>query len=123
MRKLGSQVFKINPDGSLTEIKSESPIKDVLKTLDCYVIVADKYRKLYLRKCVERNVRSKFDGAKLVQEIRSQVGLMYKVIVLDEGEEDPDFLKLIEGKIEGGDDYHNKHDDEGSEMSAGLVDI
>jgi len=120
---MGTQVFKINPNGSLTEIKSESPIKDVLKTLDCYVIVADKYRKLYLRKCVERNVRSKFDGAKLVQEIRSQFGLMYEVIVLDEGEEDPDFLKLIEGKIEGGDDYHNKHDDEGSEMSAGLVDI
>lgn len=39
---MGIQVFKINPDGGLTETKSESPIKDMLKTVDCYVIVADK---------------------------------------------------------------------------------
>jgi len=30
------------------------------------------------------------------------VGLMYAVIPLDEGEEEPDFLKLIGGKTEGG---------------------
>jgi len=99
---MGTQVFKINPDGSTTEIKSERPIKDVLKTEDCYVVVADEYHKVYLWKGIESNVRSKFNGAKLVHEIRSQVGLKYAVIVLDEGEEEPDFLKLIEGKTEGG---------------------
>jgi len=99
---LGTQVFKINPDGTTSEIVTEGAIKDVLKTGECYVLVADEYRKVYLWKGIESNVRSKFIGAKRSQEIRGQVGLMYAVIPLDEGEEDPDFLKLIGGKTEGG---------------------
>ncbi|NVM46709.1 MAG: hypothetical protein HWN79_17520 [Candidatus Lokiarchaeota archaeon] len=99
---MGSQVFQINPDGTTTEISTEGPIKDVLKTGECYVLVADEYRKVYLWKGIESNVRSKFIGAKRSQEIRGQVGLMYAVIPLDEGEEEPDFLKLIGGKTEGG---------------------
>jgi translation initiation factor IF-2 len=99
---MGTQVFKINPDGTTTEINTEGPIKDVLKTEECYVLVADEYRKVYLWKGIESNVRSKFIGAKRSQEIRGQVGLMYAVIPLDEGEEEPDFLKLIGGKTEGG---------------------
>jgi hypothetical protein len=99
---MGTQVFKINPDGTTTEIKTEGPIKDELKTDECYVLVADEYRKVYLWKGIESNVRSKFIGAKRSQEIRGQVGLMYAVIPLDEGDEEPDFLKLIGGKTEGG---------------------
>ena len=99
---LGTQVFKILPDGNTEEIKTEGPIKDILKTEECYVIVADEYRKVYLWKGIGSNVRSKFIGAKRSQDIRGQVGLMYAVIPLDEGEEDPDFLKLIGGKTEGG---------------------
>ncbi len=99
---MGSQVFKINPDGTTTEINTEGPIKDALKTEECYVLVADEYRKVYLWKGIESNVRSKFIGAKRSQEIRGMVGLMYAVIPLDEGEEEPDFLKLIGGKTEGG---------------------
>lgn len=99
---MGTQVFKINPDGTTTEINTEGPIKDVLNKEDCYVLVADEYRKVYLWKGIESNVRSKFIGAKRSQEIRGQVGLMYGVIPLDEGDEEPDFLKLIGGKTEGG---------------------
>jgi len=99
---LGTQVFQINPDGTTTEVVTEGPIKDALKTEECYVLVADEYRKVFLWKGIESNVRSKFIGAKRSQEIRGQVGLMYAVIPLDEGEEEPDFLKLIGGKTEGG---------------------
>ncbi|NHJ22705.1 MAG: hypothetical protein EAX91_17310 [Candidatus Lokiarchaeota archaeon] len=99
---MGTQVFKINPDGTTTEIKTDGSIKDELKTEECYVVVADEYRKVYLWKGIESNVRSKFIGAKRSQEIRGQVGLMYAVIPLDEGDEEPDFLKLIGGKTEGG---------------------
>lgn len=99
---MGKQVFKINPDGTTTEISTEGKIKDVLDTKEVYVLVADEYRKVYLWKGTESNVRSKFIGAKQSQEIRGQVGLMYAVIPLDEGEEEPDFLKLIGGKTEGG---------------------
>ncbi|MFX1448973.1 MAG: hypothetical protein ACFFCG_12725 [Promethearchaeota archaeon] len=99
---MGVQAFIINPDGTTSEIKTEGPLKDALKTSECYVIVADEYRKVYLWKGIESNVRSKFIGAKRSQEIRGQVGLMYAVIPLDEGDEEPDFLKLIGGKTEGG---------------------
>lgn len=99
---MGTQVFKILPDGNTEENKTEGPIKDILKTEECYVIVADEYRKVYLWKGIESNVRLKFIGAKRSQDIRGQVGMHFGVVPLDEGEENPDFLKLIGGKTEGG---------------------
>ncbi len=99
---MGTQVFEIIEDGTTLGLTTEGSIKDLLKTDKCYVLVADEYRKVYLWKGIESNVRSKFIGAKRSQDIRGQVGLMYAVIPLDEGEEDPDFLKLIGGKTEGG---------------------
>lgn len=96
------QVFLINPDGTTTEQKSEGPIKDILKTEECYVLVADDVRKVFLWKGVKSSVRSKFIGAKRSQEIRGQVGMHYAVVPLDEGEEDPEFIKIIGGKTEGG---------------------
>ncbi len=57
---------------------------------------------MFLWKGVNSNVRSKFIGAKRSQDIRGQVGMHFGVVPLDEGEEDPDFLKLIGGKTEGG---------------------
>ncbi len=100
--KLGTQVFKILPDGNTEENKTEGPIKDILKTEECYVIVSDEYRKVYLWKGIGSNVRSKFIGAKRSQDIRGQVGMHFGVVPLDEGDEDSDFLKLIGGKTEGG---------------------
>ena len=99
---LGTQVFKILPDGNTEEIKTEGPIKDVLKSEECYILVSDEYRKVYLWKGVSSNVRSKFIGAKRSQDIRGQVGMHFGVVPLDEGDEDPDFIKLIGGKTEGG---------------------
>jgi len=99
---LGTQVFKILPDGNTEEIKTEGPIKDVLKSEECYILVSDEYRKVYLWKGVNSNVRSKFIGAKRSQDIRGQVGMHFGVVPLDEGDEGPDFIKLIGGKTEGG---------------------
>ncbi len=97
-----TQLFLINPDGTTTELTSEGAIKDVLKTDECYVLVADDMRKVYLWKGLKSSVRSKFIGAKRSQEIRGQVGMHYAVVPLDEGEEDPDFIKLIGGQTEAG---------------------
>jgi hypothetical protein len=97
-----TQVFLINPDGTTTELTTEGQIKDVLKTDECYVLVADDKRKVYLWKGIKSSVRSKFIGAKRSQEIRGQVGMHYSVIPLDEGDEDAEFLELIGGKTEGG---------------------
>lgn len=96
------QLFLINPDGTTTELTSEGPIKDILKTDECYVLVADDIRKVFLWKGVKSSVRSKFIGAKRSQEIRGQVGMHYAVVPLDEGEEDPEFIKIIGGKTEAG---------------------
>jgi cell division protein YceG involved in septum cleavage len=96
------QLFLINPDGTTTEITTEGPIKDVLKTDECYVLVADESRKVYLWKGLKSSVRSKFIGAKRSQEIRGQVGMHYAVVPLDEAEEDSDFIKLIGGQTAAG---------------------
>ncbi len=96
------QCFLINPDGTTTEQSTEGPIKDILKTEECYVLVADDVRKVYLWKGIKSSVRSKFIGAKRSQEIRGQVGMHYSVIPLDESEEDAEFIKLIGGKTEAG---------------------
>ncbi len=96
------QLFLINPDGTTTEITTEGAIKDVLKTDECYVLVADDIRKVFLWKGLKSSVRSKFIGAKRSQEIRGQVGMHYAVVPLDEGEEDADFIKLIGGRTEAG---------------------
>ena len=96
------QVFKINLDGTTTELKTQGPIKDVLKTEECYILVADDVRKVFLWKGLTSSVRSKFIGAKRSQEIRGQVGMHFAVVPLDETDETDEFLELIGGKTEGG---------------------
>ncbi|MFW9970548.1 MAG: hypothetical protein ACFFDF_10130 [Candidatus Odinarchaeota archaeon] len=96
------QLFLINPDGTTTEITTEGAIKNVLKTEECYVLVADDVRKVYLWKGLKSSVRSKFIGAKRSQEIRGQIGMHYAVVPVDEGEEESDFIKLIGGQTEAG---------------------
>ena len=107
------QVFKINPDGTTTELTAEGPIKDLLKTDECYVIVADDVRKVILWKGVSSNVRSKFIGAKRMQEIRGQVGLHYSGEAVDEGDEGDEIIKIMGGKTEAGIAVEIKEDDPG----------
>jgi len=99
---LGTQIFKILPDGTTKELTTEGAIKDILDTDQCYVIVADDIRKVYLWKGVSSSVRLKFIGAKRSQDIRGQVGMHYSVTPLDEGEEDDEFLNIVGGKTEAG---------------------
>ncbi len=116
-----TQVFKINMDGTTSELKTEGSIKDILKTEECYVLVSDEVRKVYLWKGVESNVRSKFIGAKRSQEIRGQVGMHYAVVPQDEGEEETEFLKLIGGKTEGGIAKEIKADEKPATKAAPAV--
>jgi hypothetical protein len=97
-----TQLFLINEDGTTTELNTEGSIKDALGTDKCYVIVSDETRKVYLWKGIHSNVRSKFIGAKRSQEIRGQVGMHYAVVPQDEGEEDPEFIKIIGGRTKEG---------------------
>ena len=99
---MGTQVFLINRDGTTTELTSEGAIKNLLETDQCYVIVADEVRKVFLWKGIKSSVRSKFIGAKRSQEIRGQVGMHYGVVPADESEEGAELLSIIGGKTEAG---------------------
>jgi hypothetical protein len=99
---MGTQIFKIEDDGTTTELTSEGAIKDLLETDQCYVIVADEIRKVFLWKGIGSRVRSKFIGAKRSQDIRGQVGMHYGVVPLDESEETDEFLNIVGGKTEAG---------------------
>lgn len=99
---MSPQVFIINSDGTTSELTSEGPIKDILKTEESYVLVADDVKKVYLWKGLKSSVRSKFIGAKRSQEIRGQVGMNYGCVPLDEGDEDDEFIQLIGGQTEAG---------------------
>jgi hypothetical protein len=99
---LGTQVFIINPDGTTSELTTEGPIKNILKTDECYVLVSDETKKVFLWKGISSSVRSKFIGAKRSQEIRGQVGMHYAVVPVDESEEPNEFISLVGGKTATG---------------------
>ena len=59
------------------------------------IIVDDDDRKIWLWKGTEAGVRKKFIAARQGQAVRSQRGLVYKVMSIDGGEEPDDFLALL----------------------------
>lgn len=101
---MANQVFKVNHDGTTSELETEEgeEIKDIMESDQCYVIVADDERKVYLWIGSQSKVRSKFIGAKRSQEIRGQVGMHYSTQSIDEGDEDDILLKIMGGKTEAG---------------------
>ena len=95
-------MFLIVHDGTTEEIKEEGPLKDLMKSEEVYVIVADDIRKIFLWLGSKSNVRSKFVGAKRSQDIRGQVGLHYGSSSVDEGDETPELIKVMGGQTEVG---------------------
>ncbi len=91
------QLFQINADKTTPEIMTKVPIKSGLKTDECYIIIADDTRRVYLWKGQNCNVRSRFMGAKLAQKVRDQIGKSYRIISVEEGEEDIYFFKNFGG--------------------------
>jgi len=81
------QLFVIRPDGEVHAVNSADPIRNLLDPTQCYIVTDDQKRQIYLWKGSQSSVRLKFIGASKSQEIRGQVGMHYKVIALDEGEE------------------------------------
>ncbi|TFF97563.1 MAG: hypothetical protein EU547_03965 [Promethearchaeota archaeon] len=96
------QVFKVIEDGTTVEMESEGAVKDILENDECYILVSDDVRKVFLWKGLKSNVRSKFIGARTSQEIRGQVGMHYSVEPLDQGQEPQEFIDLIGGPTTDG---------------------
>ena len=113
------QVFRINNDGTTTEVQSEGKIKDVLQEDECYVLIADEVRKIYLWKGLKSSVRKKFIGAKRSQDFRGQVGMHYVVVPQDQGDEESEFIGLIGGETTDGIAKEIKAEDLGGGTSGG----
>ena len=96
------QCFKVNVDGTITEVKTEGALKEKLNTEECYIIVSDEYRKVYIWRGFKSTLRSKFTGTRVCVDIRRQLGVDFSIVALDEGAEHSDFVKLIGGKTIGG---------------------
>lgn len=90
------QLFIVRPDGEVHEIKDEKPFRELLDPAETYILNDDDNRLIYLWKGSECSVRSKFIGASKSQEVRGQVGMHYKVIPVDEGEEPEEFMAFID---------------------------
>ena len=97
------QVFIIRSNGECHEIKDEDkPIKELIKSDQCYIITDDDDRIVYLWKGNESPVRHKFIGATASQKMRGNLGLNYSLMSVDEGEEPPDLKKKMESKRANG---------------------
>lgn len=90
------QLFIIRPDGEVHEITDEKPFRELLEPDETYILNDDDNRLIWLWKGSECSVRSKFIGASKSQEVRGQVGMHYKVIPVDEGEEPDNFLAFLD---------------------------
>jgi hypothetical protein len=110
------QVFKVIDTGETVEIKDDEDIKDLLETDEVYIIVSEHRDKtIWLWKGAKSSVRRKFIGAQKSQDVRGQVGMMYSVIPIDEGEEDPELIKVLGGSPSEGIAKEIKDDREGLE--------
>jgi hypothetical protein len=76
--------------------------KFVLKSDQCYIIVVDDLKTIFVWKGIYSSVRSKFILSRKCSEIQHQLAAIgkyrYKIITQDQGEEDPAFI-LIFGDI------------------------
>lgn len=89
------QVFDVVETGELMELAVQGELKTELNTERVLIIVDDDNRKIWLWKGAEAGVRKKFIAARQGQAVRSQRGLVYKVMSIDGGEEPDAFLTLL----------------------------
>jgi len=86
------QAYKISEEGELVSI----PLKDIeLRSDDVVVIVEDNKKNIFIWKGINAPVRKKFISARSAWKLRGELGPLYKVVSIDEGEEPEDFLNLI----------------------------
>jgi len=86
------QVYKISEEGELVSV----PLKDVeLRSDDVFVFVEDNKKNIFIWKGIDAPVRKKFISARSAWKLRGELGPLYRVISIDQGEEPEDFLDLI----------------------------
>ncbi len=89
------QIYDVVETGELMELSIPGELKTELGPDRVLIIVNDDDRKIWLWKGAEAGVRKKFIAARQGQAVRSQRGLVYKVMSIDGGEEPDSFLALL----------------------------
>ncbi|MFX1510257.1 MAG: hypothetical protein ACFFBR_08150 [Promethearchaeota archaeon] len=89
------QIYDVVETGELMELTTPGQLKTELNDDRVLIIVDDDDRKIWLWKGAEAGVRKKFIAARQGQAVRSQRGLVYKVLSVDGGEEPDAFLALM----------------------------
>ncbi|MBD3350237.1 MAG: hypothetical protein GF364_02010 [Candidatus Lokiarchaeota archaeon] len=90
------QLLIVKTDGEVHKIESDKTFRDILNPDECYIINNDEQRVIYLWKGSQCSVRKKFIGAQKSQEVRGQVGMHYKVVPIDEGDEPQAVLDILD---------------------------
>ncbi len=88
---VGYEVFE---DGTLQEIELN---KDGLDSTKVLCVVDDSTKSIYLWKGSQAGIRSKFIGARVATNLRTEYGFHFKVRPIDEGSEPPTFFTAVEG--------------------------
>lgn len=91
-------IYDVTAEGDLAELPSLS--RDALSSDRVVIVVAERQRKIYLWKGKRSSVKKKFVGARKASDLRAEWGLTFKVVAMDEGEEDGDFLNLLGVRVE-----------------------
>lgn len=91
-------VYDVTAEGDLAELPGLS--RDALSSDRVVIVVAERQRKIYLWKGKRSSVKKKFVGARKASDLRGEWGLVFKVVAMDEGEEDSDFLSLLGVRVE-----------------------
>ncbi len=89
------QLHDVQDTGEILEIKPKGDIRDELAGDRVLIIVNHEDRKIWVWMGGQARVRRKFIGARQAQAIRSQVGLTYKVISVEAGDESGEFLTAV----------------------------
>ncbi|MFX1317921.1 MAG: hypothetical protein ACFE9D_08540 [Promethearchaeota archaeon] len=89
------QVYDVVETGELMELSVPDKLQSELNADRVLIIVDNDDRKIWLWKGAEAGVRKKFIAARQGQAVRSQCGLVYKVLSIDGGEEPDAFLSLL----------------------------
>ncbi|MBS7249490.1 MAG: hypothetical protein KIH08_02700 [Candidatus Freyarchaeota archaeon] len=86
-------VYDVKGDGEIDNIDQLD--KSILSSDRVLIVIAENNKKIYLWKGKNSPVRKKFVGARKAAALRTEYGFGYKVVAMDESDEEADFLALI----------------------------
>ena len=84
--------LEVLEDGTHTEVCMKSEALDSAKV---YCVVDHTAKNIFIWLGQKANVRLRFVGAQTAASVRSDIGLHYKVLSIDEGEEPNSFIQVL----------------------------